>query len=245
MSDAPAIEARRVGFSFPDGREALADLSLSVRPGESVGVVGPNGAGKTTFFLCLIGIHRPSRGGLRVLDLDVADRGALGEIRRRIGLVFQRPDDQLFSARVYDDVAFGPLNLGLSQEEVRRRTDAALARTQCTEHAERVSHHLSAGEKRRVALACVLAMEPEVLVLDEPTNDLDPRSRRSLAALVGSLRQTRLIASHDLEFILQSCGRAIVLDGGRVVADGPVREVLANARTMQDHGLEVPPSLAR
>jgi cobalt/nickel transport system ATP-binding protein len=244
------VEARDLRFSFPDGREALCGFSLSVAPGEAVGVVGPNGAGKTTFFLCLIGICRPHEGTLRVAGLDLTDRRSGGskrnllEVRRKAGLVFQNSDDQLFSASVYDDVAFGPLNLGLDEGEVRRRVTSVLRRVGAEQYADRVSHHLSAGEKRRVALACVLAMEPEILVWDEPTNDLDPRARRETIKLVRSLEQTKLVASHDLEFILETCDRVAVVDDGRVVADGPARVLLADRARMEAHGLEVPPSLA-
>ena len=239
-----AIEANRLCYTYRDGREALRDLSLTVQPGESVGIIGPNGAGKTTLFLTLIGIYRPRSGTLRVCGQDALDKRNLGEIRRRAGLVFQNTDDQLFSASVREDVAFGPLNLGLSPDEVRRRVDAALQRVDAMPFADRVSHHLSAGEKRRVALACVLAMEPEILILDEPTNDLDPRGRRETIRLIRSLTQTKLIASQDLEFILETCDRVAVIDEGRIVADGPARERLAERGIMEAHGLEVPPSLA-
>ena len=246
----PVVEAKDVRFAFPDGREALCGFSLTVAPGEAVGLVGPNGAGKTTFFLCLIGICRPQQGTLRVAGLDLineqnrANKRDLLEVRRKTGLVFQNSDDQLFSASVYDDVAFGPLNLGLEESEVRRRVTLALRRVDAEQYANRVSHHLSAGEKRRVALACVLAMEPEILVLDEPTNDLDPRARRETIKLVRSLEQTKLIAAHDLEFILETCDRVAVIDDGQVVADGPARVLLADRARMEAHGLEVPPSLA-
>ncbi len=245
----PVVEAKDVRFAFPDGREALGGLSLTIAPGEAVGLVGPNGAGKTTFFLCLIGLCRPQQGTLRVAGLDLinsqnrANKRDLLEVRRKAGLVFQNSDDQLFSASVYDDVAFGPLNLGLDESEVRRRVTLALWRVDAEQYANRVSHHLSAGEKRRVALACVLAMEPEILVLDEPTNDLDPRARRETIKLIRSLEQTKLIAAHDLEFILETCDRVAVIDDGQVVADGPARVLLADRARMEAHGLEVPPSL--
>ncbi|UCG32587.1 MAG: ABC transporter ATP-binding protein [Phycisphaerales bacterium] len=238
-----AIEANRLRYAYRDGREALKGFSLTVEPGESVGIIGPNGAGKTTLFLALIGIYRPQSGMLRVCGRDALDKRNLSEIRRRAGLVFQNTDDQLFSASVRDDVSFGPLNLELDADEVRRRVDTALQRVDAAPFAERVSHHLSAGEKRRVALACVLAMEPEILILDEPTNDLDPRARRETIRLIRSLTQTKLIASQDLEFILETCDRVAVLDEGRVVADGPARELLADRVIMEAHGLEVPPSL--
>jgi cobalt/nickel transport system ATP-binding protein len=246
-----AIEAENLHFAFPDGREALRGLSLTVQPGEAVGIIGPNGAGKTTFFLSLIGLCRLREGKLRVAGMQIANGHAIAgkktltEVRRKVGLVFQNSDDQLFSASVYDDVAFGPLNLGLKENEVRHRVDTALRRVLAEPYADRVSHHLSAGEKRRVALACVLAMEPEIFVVDEPTNDLDPRSRRATINLINQVDQTRLIASHDLEFILETCNRTVVVDEGRVVADGPARALLANRDVMEPHRLEVPPSLAK
>jgi cobalt/nickel transport system ATP-binding protein len=240
-----ALHATDVTFAFPDGRQVLRGVSLRVEPGESVGVVGPNGAGKTTLFLSLIGIHRHAAGSLLVAGLDVAQKHNLREIRSRTGLVFQNSDDQLFSASVREDVAFGPLNLDLPPAEVQRRVTESLERVGATAHADRVSHHLSAGEKRRVALACVLAMEPELIVLDEPTNDLDPQARRELIDLLGDLPQTKLIGSHDLEFVLDTCSRVVVLDSGRIVADGPTRDILADEACMTAHHLEVPPSLRR
>ena len=243
MDVIPAIEATDLRFAFPDGRKALDGLSLRVAPGEAVGVIGPNGAGKTTLFLTMIGIYRLASGSLRIAGWDVGDRASLLTVRRKLGLVFQNTDDQLFNACVRDDVAFGPLNLGLPENDVRHRVDQALHRVTAEQYADRVSHHLSAGEKRRVALACILAMEPEILVVDEPTNDLDPRSRREVLNLIRTLDQTKLIASHDLEFVLETCPRVVVVDGGRVVADGPVRTLLADRTLMEAHGLETPPSL--
>ena len=240
----PAVEAKEVYFAYRDGREALRGLTLTIDPGEAVGVIGRNGAGKTTFFLALIGIYRPSSGLLRIGGLDVCDKRNHPEIRRKAGLVFQNCDDQLFSASVREDVAFGPLNLGLSDSDVRQRVDLALRQVGAEPHADRVSHHLSAGEKRRVALACVLALEPEILVLDEPTSDLDPRARRETIRLIRQLPQTKLIASNDLEFILEACDRVVVIDEGRVVAEGPTVDLLADGPRMEAHGLETPPSLA-
>ena len=240
----PAVEAEEVCFAYRDGREALRGVTLTVKAGEAVGIIGPNGAGKTTFFLSLIGIYRISGGTLHVGGLDVGDKKNHPEIRRKAGLVFQNSDDQLFSASVRDDVAFGPLNQGLNEAEVRRRVGLALRQVGAERYADRVSHHLSAGEKRRVALACVLALEPETLVLDEPTTDLDPRARRETIRLIRKLPQTKLIASNDLEFILETCDRVVVIDAGRVVAGGPPRELLADGPRMEAHGLETPPSLA-
>lgn len=238
-----AIRVDGLHFRFRDGREALHDLTLTIDSGEAVGIIGPNGAGKTTLFLTLVGIRQPGEGSLFVAGLDARDKRNLATIRRKAGIVFQDADNQLFSATVRDDVAFGPLNLRLDAVDVQRRVDEALARTGSTPYADRVSHHLSAGEKRRVAIATVLAMEPEIVMLDEPTNDLDPRARRQLIGLINTLPITRLIASHDLEFVRETTRRVIVLDEGRVVADGPTDAILADRQIMEAHALETPPSL--
>jgi len=239
----PILEVRGVSFRFSDGLEALSEVNLAVERGQSVGLVGPNGAGKTTLFLTLIGVRQPTEGRITVGGKDVSNSSDLDAIRQTVGLLFQDPDDQLFCAAVFDDVAFGPLNLGVSAEETRRRVAEALQRVGMAGAEKRIPHHLSAGEKRRVALATVLSMRPEILVLDEPTNDLDPRGRRQLIDLVNSFKQTKLIASHDLEFVLATCKRVLVLDEGHIVADGLAEEVLADAACMEAHGLEVPPSL--
>jgi cobalt/nickel transport system ATP-binding protein len=245
MSITPAIEVSDLSFAYAAGRPALDGVSFAVGPGESVGVVGPNGAGKTSLFLCLTGVLPPGRGAVRVAGLDVRDPAQRKRLPARVGIVFQDSDDQLFNATVRDDVAFGPLNLGLPPDEVRSRVAEALGRVGMAGQEGRVPFHLSGGEKRRVALAGVLAMRPEVLLLDEPSMFLDPRGRRELIALLSGLGGTRLIASHDLEMILQTCRRVLVLDGGRVVADGDARAVLGESGLMEAHGLEVPYSLRR
>jgi cobalt/nickel transport system ATP-binding protein len=241
--DAPAIHIRQLGFAYPSGQAALSQLDLTVKPGENVGLVGPNGAGKTTLFLCLAGVLEPSAGELVVCGLNVCEPAQRRQVPSKLGIVFQNSDDQLFNASVLDDVAFGPLNLGLPIERVRERVALALAQVGLSGFEERVPFHLSGGEKRRVALAGVLAMQPEILLLDEPSSHLDPRGRRELIKLIQGLHNTKLIASHDLELILATCERAVVLDHGRVVGDGPVRRVLADDQLMQKHGLEVPHSL--
>jgi cobalt/nickel transport system ATP-binding protein len=238
-----AVRVTGLTYAYPNGPTALDGVALELAAGESVGLVGPNGAGKTTLFLCLSGVLPAPRGRLSVLGLDPADPAQRRRLPEHVGIVFQNSDDQLFNTTVLDDVAFGPLNLGLPPDEVRRRVAEALARVGLSGFEERVPFHLSGGEKRRVALAGVLAMRPGVLLLDEPSMYLDPRGRRELIGLVNGLRVTKLIAAHDLEMILQTCGRAVVLDRGRVMADGPVREVLGNAALMEAHGLEVPHSL--
>jgi cobalt/nickel transport system ATP-binding protein len=238
-----AVQVRGLSYSYPQGQVALDDVSLELTAGESVGLVGPNGAGKTTLFLCLSGVLTVPRGRIELLGLDPADPVQRRRLPEHVGIVFQNSDDQLFNTTVLDDVAFGPLNLGLPADEVRRRVAEALEHVGLCGFEERVPFHLSGGEKRRVALAGVLAMRPGVLLLDEPSIYLDPRGRRELIGLIKGLPGTRLIAAHDLEMILQTCGRAVVLDRGTVVADGPVREILGNAALMEAHGLEVPHSL--
>jgi cobalt/nickel transport system ATP-binding protein len=243
VSSDSAIQVRDLTFAYPDGAVALDSLSFDVASGESVGVVGPNGAGKTSLFLCLSGVLRPKSTLLRVGGLDLHDPGQRRQLPAQIGIVFQNSDDQIFNATVFDDVAFGPLNLELPPDEVRKRVAEALERVGLTGLDERVPFHLSGGEKRRVALAGVLAMRPSILLLDEPSMYLDPRGRRELIHLLPTLAGTRLIASHDLELILQTCDRVLLLDRGRFVADGPARSLLADAALMEAHGLEVPYSL--
>ena len=238
-----AIHVHDLSFVYPAGQTALTQFSLNVSPGESVGLVGPNGAGKTTLFLCLSGVLLPTSGDLSVCGLHLRDAGERRQVPGKLGIVFQNSDDQLFNATVFDDVAFGPLNLGLPEEAVRQRVKTALHQVGLDGFEERVPFHLSGGEKRRVALAGILAMQPEVLLLDEPSSHLDPRGRRKLIKLVHQLPNTKLIASHDLELIVATCERAVVLDRGQIVGDGPVRRVLADKSLMEAHGLEVPHSL--
>jgi cobalt/nickel transport system ATP-binding protein len=238
-----AIQVRDLTFRYPDGASALDGVSFDVAAGESVGLVGPNGAGKTSLFLCLSGVLKPASSLLRVGGLDLHEPGQRRRLSAKVGIVFQNSDDQIFNATVFDDVAFGPLNLELPADEVRRRVAEALERVGLTGLEERVPFHLSGGEKRRVALAGVLAMRPSVLLLDEPSMYLDPRGRRELIQLLHALGGSRMIASHDLELILQTCSRVLLLDRGQIRADGPARSVLADASLMEAHGLEVPYSL--
>jgi cobalt/nickel transport system ATP-binding protein len=245
VSDPWAIDVDNLSFSYPGGQSALAGVSCRIQTGETVGLVGPNGAGKTTFFLCLGGVLPLRCGNVRVCGLSPANREDRRQLPARLGVVFQNSDDQLFNPTVFDDVAFGPLNLGLPREEVRQRVAAALASVGLTDYEERVPFHLSGGEKRRVALAGVLAMRPEVLLLDEPTMHLDPRGRRELLQLLHSLTATKLIATHDLEMVLALCQRVLLLDQGRLVAEGEPGQILADANLMARHGLEVPLSLRK
>jgi cobalt/nickel transport system ATP-binding protein len=238
-----AICVRDLCYTYPGGAVALDHVSFVVAAGESVGLLGPNGAGKTSLFLCLSGILPISPGMVSIAGLDPALPAERKRLPAQTGIVFQNSDDQLFSTTVFDDVAFGPLNLGLPEPEVRRRVAEALERVGLSGFDQRVPFHLSGGEKRRAALAGVLAMTPSILLLDEPSMHLDPRGRRELIRLIKTLPVTKLIAGHDLEMIRETCVRALVVDGGRLVADGPAREILANAQLMNAHGLEVPHSL--
>jgi cobalt/nickel transport system ATP-binding protein len=233
------IEVRDLTFIYPDGRAAIQYLSLSIQKGESVGLIGPNGAGKTTLFLCLCGVHKVKAGCIQIGGCDPSQPGQRRELPKQVGIVFQNSDDQLFSATVFDDVAFGPLNYDLPPEEVKKRVTESLACVGMSGSEERVPFHLSGGEKRRVALAGILAMRPAVLLLDEPSMFLDPRSRRGLIQLIQGLPDTKVIASHDLALIRETCSRVLMMDEGKLVADGPSAEVLGNRELMQRHGLEM------
>lgn len=241
-SGPPLLEARGLGYRYPDGQVALEAISFCLAPGERLGLVGPNGAGKSTLLLLLTGVLTPSEGTL-FLEGEPVTPKTLGELRRRVGVVFQHADDMLFTSRVSDDVAFGPRHSRLPASETEARINEALSAVGAEALRDRVPHHLSGGEKRRVALASALALRPEALLLDEPTSDLDPRGRRELRALLEELALATLVASHDLEFVLALCPRVLVLNHGHVVKSGPSREVLGNEALMLEHGLERPHSL--
>ncbi len=237
-----ALEVSHLSYRYADGHEALRDISFSVALGERVGLIGPNGAGKSTLLMHLNGLlpERPAaRPAVSVAGHALtADR--LPAARAEVGLLFQDPDDQLFCPTVWDDVAFGPEQLGLSREVLNSRVHAALADAGLEGYERRQPHHLSRGEKRRVCLAGVLACEARVLALDEPTSDLDPRGRRELKALLARLPVTQVIATHDLELVVELCSRVLVLDRGAMVADGPTVEILTDEPLMLAHGLETP-----
>ncbi len=233
------LEIKNLSFSYPNGYQALKNVTLSVGPDERVALVGPNGAGKSTLMLHLNGLLRSTSGQVYVGGLPVAEEH-LGQIRAWVGLVFQNPDDQLFSPRVFDDVAFGPLHMGLDEEEVRRRSMEALAAVGMSDYADHISHHLSLGQKKRVSIATVLSMDPKILVLDEPTAGLDPRARRSLINLLTGMQCTMLVATHDMRMVQELFPRTIVLDEGCVVADGPTNQILSDEALLQAHGLEKP-----
>jgi len=231
-----SIEIDSLSFSYPDGHAALKDVSLRIAPGEKVALVGPNGAGKSTLILHLNGILT-GKGRVTVCGLPV-EQANFGRVRAAVGMVFQNPDDQLFSPTVFDDIAFGPIYQGLARDQVEARVDAALAAVRMEAYARRVSHHLSMGEKKRIAIATVLAMEPEVLVLDEPTAGLDPRARRALINLLRDLPMTMLVSSHDLAMVREAFPRMVIMDEGRIVADGPSLDLLADGNLLEAHGLE-------
>jgi cobalt/nickel transport system ATP-binding protein len=235
----PSLEVRELAYAYPDGHQALFGVDLTVGRGERVALLGPNGAGKTTLVLHLNGILTAGHGAVAVGGLPVA-REHLQEIRRRVGIVFQDPDDQLFLPTVGEDVAFGPANFGVTGAALDARVDAALAAVGMEEHRDRSPLHLSGGQRRRVALATVLACEPEILVLDEPSTNLDPVARRELAEVLLGLDTTVLMVTHDLPYALQLCPRSVVLDEGAVVADGPTRELLADTELLRRHRLELP-----
>jgi cobalt/nickel transport system ATP-binding protein len=235
----PSLQVSGLAFAYPDGHQALFGVDLTIRRGERVALLGPNGAGKTTLVLHLNGILPSGAGTVAVGGLPVV-KEHMREIRRRVGIVFQDPDDQLFLPTVAEDVAFGPANFGVTGDALRARVDAALAAVGMAEHRDRSPQHLSGGQRRRVALATVLACEPEILVLDEPSTNLDPVARRELAEVLLALAPTMLMVTHDLPYALQLCPRSVVLDDGVVVADGPTRELLADNELLRRHRLELP-----
>jgi cobalt/nickel transport system ATP-binding protein len=235
----PVLDVRGLAYAYPDGHQALFGVDLHVHEGERVALLGPNGAGKTTLVLHLNGILTAGAGSVSVSGLPV-DKQHMAEIRRRVGIVFQDPDDQLFLGSVRQDVAFGPANLGLRGAALDRRVMDALDRVGMADFADRPPHHLSFGQRRRVAVATVLAMEPEILVLDEPSSNLDPASRRELADILRSLDVTVLMVTHDLPYALELCPRSVVLSDGAVVADGKTIDVLTDEALMRAHRLELP-----
>ena len=233
------VELEHVHFRYPDGFEALHGVDLRIGAGERVALVGPNGAGKSTVMLHLNGTLRPVHGSVRVAGM-VVGKDTIRRVRSQVGLVFQDPDDQLFSPTVFDDVAFGPLHMGLAAAEVHRRVERALAAVGMAGFEHRVPHRMSLGQRKRVALATVLSMDPSILVFDEPSAGLDPRGRRELIGLLRSLEQTTLVSTHDMRLVAEVFPRTIVMDGGVVVADGPTDRLLADHVLLEAHGLEAP-----
>ncbi|MEV5317167.1 ABC transporter ATP-binding protein [Streptomyces sp. NPDC052687] len=235
----PSLEVSGLAFAYPDGHQALFGVDFSIARGERVALLGPNGAGKTTLVLHLNGILTGGTGTVRVAGLPV-DKRNMARIRRKVGIVFQDPDDQLFMPTVREDVAFGPAAAGLKGAELEARVDRALERVGMAAFRDRPPHHLSFGQRRRVAVATVLAMEPEILVLDEPSSNLDPASRRELADILRSLDVTVLMVTHDLPYALELCPRSLILSEGVISADGPTGTLLSDAALMRAHRLELP-----
>ncbi len=233
------VELKDIYFQYPDGTEALKGISFKVFHGESVGITGANGAGKTTLLLNLNGHLLPTSGEISIGEIPLTKK-TKQEIRKKVGFIFQRPDDQLFMPSVYEDVAFGPINLGLSQEKVDERVKSALQMVGCLHLIKRPPHRLSEGQKRAVAIATVMAMNPDILVMDEPASNLDPKSRRQLINLLKGFHHTKIVASHDLDLILDVCERCIMIKDGKIAVDGPAEEVLTNEVLLDENNLELP-----
>lgn len=236
------IEMQDVDFSYPDGTPALEGVSFTITHGESVAIVGANGAGKSTLLMHLNGFLTPTSGTVRVGDVPVT-KDTLKDVRKSVGMVFQDPDDQLFMPTVHEDVAFGPMNLGLPPEDVEARVDDALGRVNALRLKGRPPYRLSSGEKRAVAIATVLAMCPSILVMDEPSSGLDPHARRSLIDLLRTFEHSKLIATHDLDMVLDLCDRTIVMKDGAITADGPTAEIFCDDTLLEASQLERPLSL--
>lgn len=238
----PSLEISGLAFAYPDGNQALFGVNLTVEKGERVALLGPNGAGKTTLVMHLNGIHAAQKGEVKIAGttINAGDKANLKKIRAQVGIVFQDPDDQLFMPTVREDIAFGPYNMGYRGAELDRIVDEALEQVGMYDFADRAPHHLSFGQRRRVAVAGVLAMKPEILVLDEPSSNLDPASRRELATILASLDVTILMVTHDLPYALELCNRAVVLSGGLIAEDSPTRALLADGEKLAKYRLELP-----
>jgi cobalt/nickel transport system ATP-binding protein len=243
---APILEIRELSFAYADGHLALRDICLTLQPGERLALVGANGSGKSTLLLHLNGIFLAQTGSIAVAELEV-NASSLTQIRNWVGLVFQNPDDQLFMPTVSEDVGFGPRNQGLKGSELQQRIDAAMLAVGIVpdKYADRYAQNLSGGEKKRIAIAGVLAMNPQILALDEPSAQLDPQSRRQLIQLLDGLPQAQIIATHDLDLVLDLCSRTIILSYGQIVADGPTSELMQNQELLEQYCLELPLSYSR
>jgi cobalt/nickel transport system ATP-binding protein len=242
MTVAPSLLIEDLAFAYPDGNQALFGVNLRVERGEFVAILGPNGAGKTTLVMHMNGIHPAEHGRVSVAGevIDTKDKDLLRRIRGKVGVVFQDPDDQLFMPTVGEDIAFGPYNMGLRGAELDAAVDQALALVHMSEFKDRPPHHLSFGQRRRVAVATVLAMKPEILVLDEPSSNLDPASRRELANILRELKITTLMVTHDIPYAYELCERSIILSGGVVVADGDTKTILSDSKLLSENRLELP-----
>lgn len=233
------VQCKNIYYSYPDGKNAVNGISFRINHGESVGIVGANGAGKSTLLNLLLGIVLPIRGEINIGDIPMTKK-TLPIIRQRMGLVFQDVDNQLFMPSVYEDVAFGPRNYNFDEDEVNRRVLKALGSVDCLHLKDKPPYRLSGGEKRSVAIATVLSMEPDIIVMDEPTAELDPKSRRSLINLLKELRQTRIITTHDMDMVWESCERTIIIKDGTIIADGLTKEILCNKDLLESSSLELP-----
>lgn len=235
MNASPAVQISGLRYRYPDGTSALDGIDLAIHAGERVGIIGANGAGKSTLLLHLNGILR-GEGEVRIFGTPLA-RSSLKQIRGQVGLVFQNPDDQLFCPTLFDDVAFGPRNMRLSEDEVRRRVETALERVGLAGLETKSAFHLSIGQKKRAAMATVLSMDAQILALDEPTSNLDPRARRNLVKLLAEIPETQIITTHDLGLVAELCSRVLLLDRGKVVADGPPERIVEDQALLEEHGL--------
>lgn len=242
MTSNSSLEIKGLAYAYPDGNQALFGVNLNIKRGERVALLGPNGAGKTTLVMHLNGILKAGLGTVAVggLEVDTESKETLQEIRQRVGIVFQDPDDQLFMPTVREDIAFGPLNMGITGSDLADRVMEALVLVGMADYADRPPHHLSFGQRRRVAVATVLAMKPEILVLDEPSSNLDPASRRELADILRSSDVTLLMVTHDLPYALELCQRSVILSQGTIVADGTTLDILCNEALMAENRLELP-----
>jgi cobalt/nickel transport system ATP-binding protein len=234
-----AVVVKNLSYTYPDGTNALNRVSFEIHSGESIALVGSNGAGKSTLLLHLNRIIENQRGSIEIQG-KVLNKKNVKEIRKRVGLVFQDPENQLFMSTVFDDIAFGPINMGLSEKEVHKRVKSALRKINLDGYDDRCPHHLSFGEKKKIAMATVLSIEPDILLLDEPTSNLDPYARRKMIDMLANLHSTKIIASHDIEMLLEICDRCILLDHGKIAAIGKVEDVLTNTNLLREHGLDVP-----
>lgn len=238
------VKFDKVSYQYPDGTKALKEVSFLITHGESVGIVGANGSGKTTLLMHLNGYILPTSGVINIGDI-LLNKSTRQEIRKKVGLVFQNPDDQLFMPTVYEDVAFGPFNLGMNEKTVEEKVLKALKMVNCYDIKDKPPHHLSGGQKRGVAIASVIAMEPDILAMDEPSSNLDPKSRRDLINLLRNFEHTKIIASHDLDLILEVCKRVIVMKDGNVVADGETNVILRDKKLLESNSLELPLTLQK
>jgi cobalt/nickel transport system ATP-binding protein len=242
MTQTPSLKITELAFAYPDGNQALYGVNLEIAQGERVALLGPNGAGKTTLVMHMNGIHPTMQGRVEIAGelVDAKNKESLRSIRSKVGIVFQDPDDQLFMPTVGEDIAFGPFNMGKRGAELEQIVDEALDLVGMREYKDRPPHHLSFGQRRRVAVATVLAMKPEILVMDEPSSNLDPASRRELADIVRSLNITMVMVTHDLPYALELCERSVILSGGIIVADGKTSDILKDEALLAKNRLELP-----